>query len=71
MTQESIVDSTDNLDDFTFAPECSTSVEIGPDSTNNFYTSFQVSPDHPTGKINLARYLGLTKLFVFECGLQM
>ncbi|XP_038844947.1 interferon regulatory factor 1-like [Salvelinus namaycush] len=48
MTQESIVDSTDNLGDFTFAPECSSSVEIGPDSTNNFYTSFQVSPDHPT-----------------------
>ncbi|XP_023869000.1 interferon regulatory factor 1 [Salvelinus sp. IW2-2015] len=48
MTQESIVDSTDNLGDFAFAPECSSSVEIGPDSTNNFYPSFQVSPDHPT-----------------------
>nr|ACI67184.1 Interferon regulatory factor 1 [Salmo salar] len=48
MTQESIVDSTGNLGDFTFAPECSTNVEIGPDSTNNFYASFQVSPDHST-----------------------
>uniref|UniRef100_A0A4W5N7A7 Interferon regulatory factor n=1 Tax=Hucho hucho TaxID=62062 RepID=A0A4W5N7A7_9TELE len=46
MTQESIVDSTDNLGDFTFAPEGSTGVELGPDSTNNYYPSFEVSPDH-------------------------
>lgn len=52
-TQEDTVDSTDDIDlpcapymeDGT-VPEYSTSVEIGPDSTNSWAMSFQVSPEH-------------------------
>ncbi|KAJ7997173.1 hypothetical protein DPEC_G00226210 [Dallia pectoralis] len=48
-TQESTVDST-GTGDFTSSdtevPEFSTSIEIGPDSTNSYYPSFQVSPEH-------------------------
>ncbi|XP_010899164.2 interferon regulatory factor 1b [Esox lucius] len=50
-TQESTVDST-GTGDFTSCdnevPEFSTSIEIGPDSTNSYYPSFQVSPEHST-----------------------
>ncbi|XP_063060006.1 interferon regulatory factor 1b [Engraulis encrasicolus] len=53
-TQEDTVDSTDDIDLPCRAlmedvPEFSTSVEIGPDSTNTWTSAFQVSPDHTPG----------------------
>jgi hypothetical protein len=70
--QENKVDSSDNLGETITAasyvnepdvPDFITSVEIGPDSIN-YYSSFQVSPDHSTGKIKLAGCLGLIQLCV-------
>lgn len=75
--QENKVDSSDNLGETITAasyldgsvndpdvPDFITSVEIGPDSIN-YYSSFQVSPDHSTGKIKLAWCLGLIQLCVW------
>ncbi|KAM6970039.1 interferon regulatory factor 1b [Aplochiton taeniatus] len=49
-TQENTVDSTEHLtssfDSEPEVPDWSTSVEIGPDSTNCLFPSFQVSPEH-------------------------
>ncbi|CAB1352971.1 unnamed protein product [Coregonus sp. 'balchen'] len=48
---ESMVDSTDNLDFTTYetnTPDFSISVEIGPDSTNDYHVPFEVSPEHST-----------------------
>ncbi|KAL6470487.1 hypothetical protein MHYP_G00216060 [Metynnis hypsauchen] len=51
-TQENTVDSTENLSTATSTydvPDCSGyEVEIGPDSTNDFTSRFQVSPAHST-----------------------
>ncbi|KAL0994548.1 hypothetical protein UPYG_G00123820 [Umbra pygmaea] len=50
-TQECTVDSTGTRDFTPYeaeVPEFSTSIEIGPDSTNSYFPSFQVSPDHST-----------------------
>ncbi|XP_056140504.1 interferon regulatory factor 1b isoform X2 [Lampris incognitus] len=51
-TQENTVDSTENQDttqmSLTDVPEWSRTVEIGPDSTDNLYSRFEVSPEHFT-----------------------
>ncbi|XP_071397632.1 interferon regulatory factor 1b isoform X1 [Centroberyx affinis] len=49
-TQENTVDSTEHQDagyvNSVDVPDWSTSIEIGPDSTNDLYRRFEVSPDH-------------------------
>ncbi|XP_071762809.1 interferon regulatory factor 1b isoform X2 [Centroberyx gerrardi] len=49
-TQENTVDSTEHQDagyvNPAEVPDWSTSIEIGPDSTNNLYRRFEVSPEH-------------------------
>ncbi|KAM4620484.1 interferon regulatory factor 1b isoform 2-T3 [Polymixia lowei] len=52
-TQENTVDSTEHQDAPYVSPfevpEWSTSVEIGPDSTNDLFRRFEVSPEHSPG----------------------
>ncbi|XP_012678699.1 interferon regulatory factor 1b [Clupea harengus] len=56
LTQENTIDSTDDIElpsrpcmDDAGVPDFSSSVEIGPDSTNDWSLSFQVSPQHSIG----------------------